>query len=136
MMAVIAEPLRETAQRALIEAHIAEGGWTEGRRSFETYRSLLDRELGLQPDPELTYWLHRVLSCGITTADQSESTVGRAITAIKHCPGTDQTGYAQFAAKIEAAADPVVRRSQRDWKWSCVVDFGQAERNDVQREVQ
>jgi hypothetical protein len=53
MMAVTAEPLRETAQRALIEAHIAEGDWAEGHRSFETNRNLLDRELGVQPDPEL-----------------------------------------------------------------------------------
>lgn len=53
MIAVTAEPLRETAQRALIEAHIAEGNWVEGRRSFEAYRNLLDRELGIQPAPEL-----------------------------------------------------------------------------------
>ena len=53
MMAVTAEPLRESAQRALIEAHMAEGNWVEGRRSFEAYRELLDRELGTQPDPEL-----------------------------------------------------------------------------------
>jgi DNA-binding SARP family transcriptional activator len=53
MMAVTAEPLRESAQRALIEAHIAEGNWVEGHRSLEAYRNLLDRELGVQPDPEL-----------------------------------------------------------------------------------
>jgi DNA-binding SARP family transcriptional activator len=52
--AVKAEPLRESAQRALIEAHLAEGNWVEGRRSFEAYRKLLDRELGTQPDPGLT----------------------------------------------------------------------------------
>jgi DNA-binding SARP family transcriptional activator len=53
MMAVSAEPLRESAQRALIEAHLAEGNWVEGRRSFEAYRELLDRELDTQPDPGL-----------------------------------------------------------------------------------
>jgi DNA-binding SARP family transcriptional activator len=53
MMAVSAEPLRESAQRTLIEAHLAEGNWVEGRRSFEAYRDVLDRELGTQPDPEL-----------------------------------------------------------------------------------
>jgi DNA-binding SARP family transcriptional activator len=53
MMAVGAEPLRESAQRALIEAHLAEGNWVEGRRSFEAYKDLLDRELGTEPDPEL-----------------------------------------------------------------------------------
>lgn len=49
MMAVAAEPLRESAQRVLIEAHLAEGNWAEGRRSFEAYRELLWGELGVRP---------------------------------------------------------------------------------------
>ena len=51
--AVAADPLRESAQRALIEAHLAEGNWSEGRRQFESYRSLLRRELGIEPDERL-----------------------------------------------------------------------------------
>lgn len=51
MLAVSAEPLRESAQRALVEAHLAEGNWVEGRRSFEFYRDVLWRELGVCPDP-------------------------------------------------------------------------------------
>jgi DNA-binding SARP family transcriptional activator len=54
MMAVGAEPLRESAQRILIEAHLAEGNRVEARRSFDTYRDLLDRELGAEPDLDLT----------------------------------------------------------------------------------
>jgi hypothetical protein len=147
MMAVTGEPLRETAQRALIEAHIAEGDWAKGRRSFEPYRNLLDRELDVQPDLELAsivhgsggglsspHWLHRVLPCGITTSDQPESTVGWAITAIKHRPGTDQTGYAYFAAKIEAIATPLYKGPNGEQ--SCAEGCSQAEGNDAQREVQ
>ena len=59
MMAVTAEPLRESAQRVLIQAHLAEGNWVEGRRTFEAYRDVLDRELGVQPDPELAALLRR-----------------------------------------------------------------------------
>jgi DNA-binding SARP family transcriptional activator len=62
MMAVSAEPLRESAQRALIEAHLAEGNWVEGRRSFELYRDVLDRELGIEPDPELAAMVLPVIS--------------------------------------------------------------------------
>jgi DNA-binding SARP family transcriptional activator len=51
--AVAADPLRESAQRALIEAHLAEGNWSEGRRQFESYRRLLQRELGIEPDKRL-----------------------------------------------------------------------------------
>jgi DNA-binding SARP family transcriptional activator len=59
LTAVSAEPLRESAQRALIEAHMAEGNWIEGRRSFEAYRQLLDRELAAEPDPELAALVRR-----------------------------------------------------------------------------
>jgi DNA-binding SARP family transcriptional activator len=53
MMAVAAEPLRESAQRALIEAHLAEGNWIEGRRTYQAYRDLLRRELGVTPSIDL-----------------------------------------------------------------------------------
>jgi DNA-binding SARP family transcriptional activator len=53
MTAVSAEPLRESAQRALIEAHLAEGNWVEGRKSFRAYQDALNRELGADADPDL-----------------------------------------------------------------------------------
>jgi DNA-binding SARP family transcriptional activator len=59
MMAVSAEPLRESAQRSLIQAHLTEGNWVEGRRTFEAYRQLLRRELGTQPDSELAAMVRR-----------------------------------------------------------------------------
>lgn len=59
LIAVSADPLRESAQRALVEAHLAEGNWIEGRRSFEAYRDVLARELGTQPGRELTAMIGR-----------------------------------------------------------------------------
>jgi DNA-binding SARP family transcriptional activator len=53
LAAVTAEPLRESAQRTLIEAHLAEGNWIEGRRAFDAYRGLLRRELGAEPSAGL-----------------------------------------------------------------------------------
>jgi DNA-binding SARP family transcriptional activator len=53
LSAVSAEPLRESAQRVLIEAHLAEGNRCEAWRSFSSYRDLLVRELGVRPSPEL-----------------------------------------------------------------------------------
>jgi DNA-binding SARP family transcriptional activator len=50
---VSADPLRESAQRVLIEAHLAEGNLAEARRSFEVYRELLRRELGVEPAHDL-----------------------------------------------------------------------------------
>jgi len=57
MMAVGADPLRESAQRALIKAHLAEGNWSEGHRQLSIYRKTLQRELGLEPDRELAAML-------------------------------------------------------------------------------
>jgi len=53
LSAVSAEPLRESAQRALIEAHLAEGNRCEAWRSFVRYRDLLAGELGVRPTSEL-----------------------------------------------------------------------------------
>jgi DNA-binding SARP family transcriptional activator len=51
--AVRAEPLRESARAALIQAHLAEGNQSEAVREFTRYRTLLDAELGLAPTPRL-----------------------------------------------------------------------------------
>ena len=59
IIAVGAEPLRESAQRTLIEAHLAEGNLIEGRRTYWAYQDVLDRELGAKPDPELAALVHR-----------------------------------------------------------------------------
>lgn len=53
LTAVHAEPLRESAQRVLIEAHLGEHNLVEARRTFHAYRRLVSRELGVAPSPEL-----------------------------------------------------------------------------------
>jgi DNA-binding SARP family transcriptional activator len=47
--AVSCDPLRETAHRALIRLHIAEGNPGEALRRYNEYRRLLARKLGLLP---------------------------------------------------------------------------------------
>ena len=53
VVAIGAEPLRETAQRVLIEAHVAEGNLSEARRIWREYRDLVHRELGVDPSGTL-----------------------------------------------------------------------------------
>jgi DNA-binding SARP family transcriptional activator len=53
LTAVRAEPLRESAHRALIEAHIAEGNRAEAGRQYEQCRLLLLDELGVEPSDGL-----------------------------------------------------------------------------------
>lgn len=58
MAAVAVEPLRESAQRTLMEAHLTEGNCVEARRCYEAYRELAYRELGVGPSSGL-----RALAC-------------------------------------------------------------------------
>jgi DNA-binding SARP family transcriptional activator len=53
LAAVHAEPLRESAQRALIAAHLAEGNISEAVRQLSAYRTLLQVELGIAPSQPL-----------------------------------------------------------------------------------
>jgi DNA-binding SARP family transcriptional activator len=57
LAAVSSEPLRESAHRVLIQAHLAEGNRCEAIRQYERYRDLIQRELGLGPSPEITAML-------------------------------------------------------------------------------
>ncbi len=58
LAALQAEPLRESAQSALIEAYLAEGNRVDALRALACYRDLLDRELGVQPSDELVRLVH------------------------------------------------------------------------------
>jgi DNA-binding SARP family transcriptional activator len=51
LTAVAGEPLRESAHRALIEVHLAEGNHAEALRQYQGYRHRLREELGLAPSP-------------------------------------------------------------------------------------
>lgn len=53
LAAVAAEPLRESAQRTLIAAHLAEGNLSEARRQYALYRGLLRESLGIEPSESL-----------------------------------------------------------------------------------
>jgi DNA-binding SARP family transcriptional activator len=53
LAAVRIEPLRETGHRTLIEAHLAEGNWSEARRQFRECRRLFLAELGVEPSESL-----------------------------------------------------------------------------------
>jgi DNA-binding SARP family transcriptional activator len=54
LAAVNGEPLRESAHRALIKAHLAEGNPGEAIRQYRHYRALLRKELHLEPSAQLT----------------------------------------------------------------------------------
>jgi DNA-binding SARP family transcriptional activator len=49
LAAVAADPLRESAHRVLIAAYLAEGNPGPALRQFESFRRLLEDEVGLEP---------------------------------------------------------------------------------------
>jgi DNA-binding SARP family transcriptional activator len=56
--AVAVEPLRESAQRVLIAAHLAEGNVCEARRQYARYRDLLWDSLRIPPSTDLRVLVH------------------------------------------------------------------------------
>lgn len=60
LAAVAAEPLRESAHRALMRAHVAAGNPNEALRQYRLFAALLDRQLGLAPSEAM-----RALAAGV-----------------------------------------------------------------------
>ncbi len=52
--AVRAEPLRESAHRAVVRVHVAEGNLIEALRAYESFRTMLADELGIPPTAQMT----------------------------------------------------------------------------------
>jgi DNA-binding SARP family transcriptional activator len=53
-VAVQAEPLRESAHRAIVQVHLAEGNVGEALRVYETFREMVADELGVRPSEHMT----------------------------------------------------------------------------------
>jgi DNA-binding SARP family transcriptional activator len=58
LLAVAAEPLRESTHRALMTAHLAEGNVAEAVRQYDLFRVMLRENLGIEPDPSLRALVH------------------------------------------------------------------------------
>jgi DNA-binding SARP family transcriptional activator len=67
-IAVAFEPTRESARRALIAAHLAEGNVDQAIREFIHFRDLLRRELGVEPSPMLRALLPSGVAGHLTAA--------------------------------------------------------------------
>jgi DNA-binding SARP family transcriptional activator len=61
LSAMKSEPLRESAHRALVRAHLAEGNRNEALAQYRRFKELLDHELGLSPSPKMEALIASVL---------------------------------------------------------------------------
>ena len=57
LVAVAIDPLRESAQRILLEAHLGEGNWAEANRAYRAFSDCLERELAVRPSAGLHHLL-------------------------------------------------------------------------------
>jgi DNA-binding SARP family transcriptional activator len=62
LAAVAAEPLRESAQRALISVYLAEGNSAEAVVQYRCYRQLMHEELGLEPSSQMENLVRGLMS--------------------------------------------------------------------------
>jgi DNA-binding SARP family transcriptional activator len=69
--AIAAEPLRESAHRALIRAHLAEGNAHEVLRQYAAYSRMLANELGVAPTALMQELVRPYLQSSSGSADES-----------------------------------------------------------------
>jgi DNA-binding SARP family transcriptional activator len=61
LAAVAIEPIRESAHRAVIEIHIAEGNLGSALKHYQRYRAMLQREIGASPSHRMDSLVRRLL---------------------------------------------------------------------------
>jgi DNA-binding SARP family transcriptional activator len=71
LLAVRADPLRESAQEVLIGAYLAEGNREQAWRAFEEHRATLSREIGVEPSSRLVTLLGGLRSRDIAPGRQT-----------------------------------------------------------------
>ncbi len=65
LAAMRADPLRESPYRLAIEVHLAEGNVAEALSTYQNYRRLLARELGVAPSPMIRGLIHNSLATAV-----------------------------------------------------------------------
>lgn len=60
MAAVTAEPFRDSAQRLLVQAQLAEGNAAAALRTYHAFRDLMEEELGLEPSEAMAQLVSRL----------------------------------------------------------------------------
>jgi DNA-binding SARP family transcriptional activator len=78
MAAIAIEPLRESAVRALIGVHIADGNFSEALHEYHAFHRRLMRELGVPPSPQLEALMRPLLARQLVTKQRFQTRVAAA----------------------------------------------------------
>lgn len=76
MLAIAGDPLRESAHRMLICAHLAEGNRGEALLQFDRCRRLLKAELGVEPSPEIVNLIGFVVGADFRIGLEGRCSIG------------------------------------------------------------
>ena len=110
MCAVRIEPLRESAQQLLVEAHLAERNYGEALRTYRTYARLLRQELGIAPGPVLGALVaNRSLTgaCDSATDPEVSPAAGRTLgTLVVRAWIEPDAGPKGLRARVQAISGP------------------------------
>ena len=112
LAAVFCEPLRESAQRALVESYLAEGNLCEAKRAYIAYAMLIARELDAKPSPtfaSLFDSLERSPEAVVLFAGQSENNRRNSATAASAASGRRNTSRDVSSVVMSGVDDTVIR---------------------------
>ncbi|AUY53139.1 BTAD domain-containing putative transcriptional regulator [Streptomyces sp. CB01881] len=117
------DPIRESAHRAVIAVHLAEGNLGEARRQSEACRAILLRELGVGPSPLLRALLdgaedagdpgHRQAGAALQAPVVSQAGAAPQVPAVPP-PGAAGTGMPGVVPAARSAEQPRVDRPRVD----------------------
>jgi DNA-binding SARP family transcriptional activator len=79
LVAVASEPLRESAHRLLVRAHLCEGNLAEALRQYRTYADLLARELRVRPSAAMEGLISDAMTAASTSAWGTETRMAKAL---------------------------------------------------------
>jgi DNA-binding SARP family transcriptional activator len=92
LAAVAADPLRESAHRVVISAHLAEGNHSEALRQYETYTRLLEDNLGLRPSNQIRQLIGLVWDRGLSGSPAELEPSTRLVEPIRNVTGRVTAG--------------------------------------------
>jgi DNA-binding SARP family transcriptional activator len=115
MAAQSIEPLRESAQRAVIRIHLAEGNYHEALREYRAFRARLVRELGVAPSAQLDALVQPLLAARqrATSASVTSRPSGSRSASAQRGPSVPAQSQRRATASVHGQHSGAARVSSR-----------------------
>jgi predicted ATPase/DNA-binding SARP family transcriptional activator len=104
-LATAVDPLRETAQRALMQALAAGGNYAGALQTYRELRLLLHRELNAEPDPQTQALFQQIRAEARGKAAMGVNGVARTRGALTSTPVAERSEGSEATSSLELFAD-------------------------------